>query len=72
MTAGWQQGFRLPTAAAGDVGVSIPSPLRWLLLAQGLVLAVGAVLAAPGIRRAEVRDPTKTARRAAAVGGGGW
>ncbi len=72
VTVGWQQGFQLPGAAAGDVDVSIPSPLRWLLLGQGLVLAVGAVLAAPGIRRAEVRDPTKTARRAAAVGGGGW
>ena len=72
VTVGWQQGFRLPDSAPGDVDVSLASPLRWLLLGQGLVLAVGAVLAAPGIRRAEVRDPTKTARRAAAVGGGGW
>ena len=49
-----------------------PEPVRWLLIGQGIVLAVGAVLAAPGIRRPEVRDPTKTARRAAAFGGGGW
>jgi hypothetical protein len=41
------------------------------LLLQAIVLAVAAVLAAPGIRRAEVRDPTRTARRAAAVGGAG-
>ena len=72
VTVGWQQGFRLPTPDPGDVEVRLPSPLRWLLLGQVIVLAVGAVLAAPGIRRAEVRDPTKTARRAAAVGGGGW
>ena len=74
VTVGWQQAFRLPagTTGADGVAVSLPSALRWLLLAQAVLLAVAAVLAAPGIRRAEVRDPTKTARRAAAVGGGGW
>ena len=41
----------------------------WLLIGQGIVLAVGLVLAAPGIRRPEVRDPVRTARRAAFVGG---
>ncbi len=72
VTVGWQQGFRLPTAERGAVETELPSPLRWVLLGQAIALAVAAVLAAPGIRRAEVRDPTKTARRAAAVGGGGW
>jgi hypothetical protein len=72
VTVGWQQGFRLPDGTPGDVDVELPSPLRWLLIGQALVLALAAVLAAPGIRRAEVRDPTRTARRAAAVGGGGW
>jgi hypothetical protein len=48
-----------------------PSALRWFLLLQAVVLVVAAVLAAPGIRRAEIRDPTKSARRAATLGGGG-
>jgi hypothetical protein len=69
--AGWQQGFRLPGDDRVGVEVSLPTPLRWLLIAQALVLMVAAVLAAPGIRRAEIRDPTKSARRAAAIGGGG-
>jgi len=42
---------------------------HWSLIGQGLLLVVAAVLAAPGIRRPEVRDPTRTARRAATLGG---
>jgi GT2 family glycosyltransferase len=73
--AGWQQGFRLAGGAGAadgsDAVVTLPTALRIWLLLQAIVLAVAAVLAAPGIRRAEVRDPTRTARRAAAVGGAG-
>ena len=63
---GWQQVFALP-AAGGTVTYELPSLMPWLLPAQGLVLLVAAVLAAPAIRRPEVRDPAKTARRAATL-----
>jgi hypothetical protein len=63
---GWQQAFAVP-AAGGTVTFSLPSLMPWLLPAQGLVLLVAAVLAAPAIRRPEVRDPAKTARRAATL-----
>ncbi|HEU5484486.1 MAG TPA: hypothetical protein VFU98_06235, partial [Microlunatus sp.] len=66
--AGWQQAFTLP-ATGGTVSIQLASPVRWLLIIQGVVVAVGLVLAAPGIRRPEVRDPVRTARRAAFVGG---
>ena len=65
VTDGWQQGFALP--AAGTLTWSLPNPAHWLLPAQGLVLLIGAVLAAPGIRRPDVRDPVKFARRAATL-----
>jgi hypothetical protein len=41
--------------------------MPWLLAGQVLVLVVAGVLAAPAIRRPEVRDPAKTARRAATL-----
>ena len=63
---GWQQVFAVP-AAGGTVTFTLPSLMPWLLPAQGLVLMVAAVLAAPAIRRPEVRDPAKTARRAATL-----
>jgi GT2 family glycosyltransferase len=63
---GWQQGFVLP-AAGGTVAYELPSFMPWLLPIQGLVLLVAGVLAAPAIRRPEVRDPAKTARRAATL-----
>jgi hypothetical protein len=62
--AGWQQGFALP-ANGGNVSWTLEAPWRWLLIAQLAALAVAAILAAPAIRRPEVRDPTKSARRAA-------
>jgi GT2 family glycosyltransferase len=68
VTQGWQQAFQLP-AAGGTVSVHLASPTRWLLIGQGILVAVGLVLAAPGIRRPEVRDPVRTARRSAFVGG---
>lgn len=68
VTVGWQQGFSLP-ADGGTVSVSLSSPALWLLIGQGVVIGVGLVLAAPGIRRPEVRDPIRTARRTAFVGG---
>jgi hypothetical protein len=66
MAAGWQQAFTVP-AGAGTVNYVLPTIMPWLLLGQGLVLLVAAVLAAPAIRRPEVRDPAKTARRAATL-----
>jgi hypothetical protein len=68
VTDGWQQAFRVP-AAGGVLDYRLRSVTHWFLFAQGLLLAVAAVLAAPGIRRPEVRDPTRTARRAAVLGG---
>jgi hypothetical protein len=49
------------------VTFTLPSVMPWLLPVQGLVLLVAAVLAAPAVRRPEVRDPAKTARRAATL-----
>jgi GT2 family glycosyltransferase len=63
---GWQQVFALP-APGGTVTYELPSFMPWLLPIQGLVLLVAGVLAAPAIRRPEVRDPAKTARRAATL-----
>jgi hypothetical protein len=68
LVEGWQQAFRLPVEG-GTVSIRLVSPVLWLLIGQGVVVAVGLVLAAPGIRRPEVRDPVRTARRAAFVGG---
>ena len=67
-TEGWQQAFELP-ASGGSVSIRLASPTVWFLIAQGVLVAVGLVFAAPGIRRPEVRDPVRTARRAAFVGG---
>jgi hypothetical protein len=66
VAAGWQQVFVLP-AEGGTVAYTLPSLMPWLLPLQGLVLLVAGVLAAPAIRRPEVRDPAKTARRAATL-----
>jgi hypothetical protein len=63
---GWQQVFLMPSPG-GTVTYVLPSVMPWLLLAQGLVLLVAVVLAAPAIRRPEVRDPAKSARRAATL-----
>jgi hypothetical protein len=63
---GWQQVFAVP-AGGGTVTYVLPSIMPWLLPAQGLALLVAAVLAAPAIRRPEVRDPAKSARRAATL-----
>jgi hypothetical protein len=41
--------------------------MPWLLAGQVLVLVVAGVRAAPAIRRPEVRDPAKSARRAATL-----
>ncbi len=68
VSAGWQQAFAVPTAG-GTLQYSMRSYAHWFLFGQGVLLVVAAVLAAPGIRRPEVRDPTRTARRAATVGG---
>ena len=54
-------------AAGGQLGWSLPSVSHWFLFAQGLLVAVACVLAAPAVRRPEVRDPTKSARRAATL-----
>ncbi len=64
----WQQSFVVP-APGGPLRLELPTWQPWWLLAQGLVLVVAGVLAAPGIRRPEVRDPTRVARRAANLAG---
>jgi hypothetical protein len=64
--AGWQQAFALP-AAGGQVAWSLPSFTHWFLYGQGLVVVVACVLAAPAVRRPEVRDPARSARRAATL-----
>jgi hypothetical protein len=61
---GWQQGFLLPPEG-GVVRYRLTSLAHWFLIAQGLLLVVAGVLAAPAVRRPEVRDPTRSARRAA-------
>ena len=66
--AGWQQAYALP-AGGGQVSYELVSISHWFLIAQGLVLVVAGVLAAPAVRRPEVRDPTKSARRAATLAG---
>ena len=66
---GWQQAFGVP-ATSGTLVYRLPSPAGWLLIGEGLVWLVVIVLAAPAIRRPEVRDPTRSARRAASVLGG--
>jgi hypothetical protein len=63
---GWQQAYALPAEGVSVTWV-IPSSASWLLIGQGAVLLLAAVLAAPGVRRPEVRDPTKSARRAATL-----
>lgn len=68
VTSGWQQGFSLP-ATGGTVSYHLVSPTLGLLIGQGVVVAAALVLAAPGIRRLELRDPVRSARRAAFVGG---
>ena len=64
--AGWQHAFAIPPGG-GTLTWSLRSPAGWLVIGQGAVLLVASVLAAPGIRRPEVRDPTKSARRAATL-----
>ncbi len=66
VTDGWQQGFVVP-AEGGTVVWRLVSAAPWLLPFQGLALLVALVLAAPGIRRPDVRDPVLSARRAATL-----
>lgn len=66
--AGWQQAFTVP-AAGGTLTYTLRSATPWFLVGQAVFLVVAGVLAAPAIRRPEVRDPTRTARRAATAGG---
>ncbi|SDU81863.1 Glycosyltransferase, GT2 family [Microlunatus sagamiharensis] len=63
---GWQEGFVVP-AEGGTAVWRLDSVAPWLLPVQGVVLLVALVLAAPGIRRPDVRDPALSARRAATL-----
>jgi GT2 family glycosyltransferase len=65
----WQQGF-VVGGRSGELRYGLRTPASWLLVVQGLLLVVVVVLAAPAIRRPEVRDPTRAARRSARVVGG--
>ncbi len=64
--AGWQQAFTVPPGG-GTLTYELPTHTTWFVVGQGLVLLIAGVLAAPGVRRPEVRDPTKSARRAATL-----
>ena len=66
VNAGWQEAFAIPPGG-GALSWSLRLARGWLMIGQGLVLLVASVLAAPGVRRPEVRDPTKSARRAATL-----
>jgi GT2 family glycosyltransferase len=67
--SGWQQAFTVP-GGSGTLTYRLESPAGWLLIGQGVVWLVVIVLAAPAVRRPEVRDPTRSARRASNVLGG--
>ncbi|MBO0812382.1 MAG: glycosyltransferase [Microlunatus sp.] len=60
----WQQSFTVPVSG-GELTYELSSPIPWLPLGQGALLLITLVLAAPGVRRPEVRDPMQVARRAA-------
>ncbi len=64
--SGWQQSFLLPPDA-GVLRVRLEGSSPLWPIGQGLALLVVAVLAAPAIRRPEVRDPARLARRQAAL-----
>jgi len=66
----WQQSFTVP-AAGGVLRYHLASPIPWLPIGQGAALLITMVLAAPGVRRPEVRDPVQVARRVATAGPGG-
>lgn len=60
----WQQVFVVP-GSAGTVTYELDASSRWWPLGQGIAMLIVAILAAPAVRRPEVRDPAKSARRAA-------
>lgn len=60
----WQQEFQVPSDG-GVLEYSLTGPSRWWQVLQAILLLGAAILAAPAIRRPEVRDPARTARRAA-------
>jgi GT2 family glycosyltransferase len=66
----WQQSFRMPSSG-GVLSYELRSPIPWLPIGQGLALLVTIVLAAPAVRRPDLRDPMRDARRVATVGADG-
>lgn len=66
----WQQVFAVP-ASGGRLEYSVPSVFGRSLIGSALVLLLASVLAAPAVRRPEVRDPARYARRSATVAGAG-
>lgn len=62
----WDATFALPSEG-GALRYTLPSHNGLEALLQAVLLAVVAVLAAPAIRRPEVRDPERTARRVASA-----
>lgn len=63
----WQQSFQMP-AEGGVLRYELRSPIPWLPIGQGVALLITMVLAAPAVRRPEVRDPMQDARRVATAG----
>jgi hypothetical protein len=66
----WQQTFEMPETG-GVLKVELRTPIPWLPIGQGVALLITMVLAAPAIRRPDVRDPVRDARRVATAGSGG-
>lgn len=66
----WQQSFTVP-ASGGVLRYHLDTTIPWLPIGQGVALLLAMVLAAPGVRRPEVRDPVQDARRVATVGADG-
>lgn len=63
----WQQSFTVP-ASGGVLRYHLDTPIPWLPIGQGAALLLAMLLAAPGVRRPEVRDPVQNARRVATLG----
>ncbi|HET9871577.1 MAG TPA: glycosyltransferase [Propionibacteriaceae bacterium] len=64
----WQQVFEIPPAG-GRLEYRYSSATLWWLIGSGILLVIAAVFAAPAIRRPEVRDPARLARRTATMSG---
>lgn len=63
----WQQSFEMPETG-GVLKYELRGNPIWVPIGQGIALLITIVLAAPAVRRPEVRDPVRNARRVAGAG----